>query len=1647
MKAGRLFVGIKNTQVMLSVCVMLMGLLVVSMSAQGLVTVTKQITGLDANGYFVNGTPELSVQVTINYDGSEGTITALGYEEIIPPGFSYLGPLATENPTPPIVPNFGQTNTLSFAYIFVPTFPATFTYRIACPLTICEPGQLVGTVAYRLTGPQLESAPTTNTIQLEPTNLTFTRELSGPGVAGTTNMYYVPGETIDVTIHIDKEGPQDITALGFQDTLPAGWTYVGPSNTDTLPPGFPPVFPPAGQTDLLEFAYVSVPAFPVEFTYTVQVPADESGPVTIGGDIVVGTETKSSAVVYRTCGDSIFSPKVETLLNGIVPCILVSRSFTHNYYVPGEVVEVTINFRIDPDHPCGEAVQALGYAETIPAGWTYEGPLATENPTPPIVPNANATGTLDFAYIFVPTLTGNGSSFTYRIRAAADSSGPQQLSGYAKYRLSGGELQSDVVVSELIDDTPPEITLNGDPEVTVECGSVYDDAGATATDIPDGDLTAQIIVTNNVNIAVVGDYTVDYSVTDSSNHTTTAQRIVHVVDMTKPVITLNGANPMTVECNSLFVDPGATATDNCDTNVTVNVGGTVDTAAVGEYILTYTATDASGNEADPVTRTVQVVDTTPPLITLIGPNPYLSAQCGNNYNDPGATATDICDGNVSVTNDASTAVNIHEPGNYTVTFRAEDSHGNISTTTRQVQVIDTTPPVVTITGANPMTVQCGSTFEEPTVTATDTCDGALSISTAGSVDTTTPDSYIITYSATDSSGNTGTAVLTINVEDTTPPVITLNGGEIIDHECGSPFVDPGATALDACEGVVEVITSGYVYENQVGDYTLSYTATDSNTNSAKRTRTVHVVDTQGPVITLNQDEMEIECSVGVFEDPGAVAADACEDIVQVLTAAGIYELPTMNKVESIDTTVAGKEYIVRYVAEDNAEPAKGNQSTKDMPVRIVDTTPPVITLNGDNPMTVERGSIFTDPGATVTDSCDSSVTVIATGTVDTSVVGVYTITYTATDVSGNSTTVTRTVNVVISDTPPVITLLGEPEVTVECGTLYEDEGATALDDKDGDLTEQIQIQNNVDASVPGNYTVVYSVTDSAGNTATAQRVVIVADTQGPIITLNEDEMEIECGDVFEDPGARAADACEGTVQVLTAAGIYETATMDEVESIDTSAVGKEYIVRYVAEDSQGNQSTADMPVQIVDTTPPVITLLGDNPMTVECNSTFTDPGATAADSCNTSPLAVTLTGDVDTTTPGSYQITYSSTDASGNTGTAVRTVNVVDTVSPVITLLGDNLMTVECGSSFPDPGATATDSCDSSVTVIATSTVNTNVVGNYTIIYNATDAFGNIAEPVIRTVQVVDTQKPIITLLGANPMTVECKSTFTDPGTTVTDSCDSSVTVTATGTVNTNVVGNYTITYTATDASGNSAESKTRTVQVVDTKKPVITLNGASEIRITVGDAFTDPGATATDDCAGSLEITTSGSVNTSVAATYELVYTATDPSGNKAEAKRTVIVEEVAAGNLEITTSSGSPNIINFGNDLQVNKTYMQKIILYNRGNIPINVAVTLINSGNGVFSLNYGKADINIPAGGVKYIDVTCTPKEAGEIKGRVQLIASDNVTPTQPPKYIDLIGTVQAKGCGCAQQPSTIAYVVGGILLFLFGWLAYMDIGCCG
>ena len=397
---------------------------------------------------------------------------------------------------------------------------------------------------------------------------------------------------------------------------------------------------------------------------------------------------------------------------------------------------------------------------------------------------------------------------------------------------------------------------------------------------------------------------------------------------------------------------------------------------------------------------------------------------------------------------------------------------------------------------------------------------------------------------------------------------------------------------------------------------------------------------------------------------------------------------------------------------------------------VTDTTAPVITLVGDAQITVEVGSTYTDLGATASDNYDGDITtdIVTVNNVDTSVIGSYTVTYNVTDSSGNAASeVTRTVSVT-DTTAPVITLVGDAQITVEVGSTYTDLGATASDNYDGDITADIVTVNNVDTSVIGSYTVTYNVTDSSGNAASeVTRTVSVTDTTAPVITLVGDaEITVEVGSTYTDLGATASDNYDGDI----------TADIVTVNNVDTSVIGS-YTVTYNVTDSSGNAATeVTRTVSVTDTTAPVITLVGDAEITVEVGSTYTDLGATASDNYDGDITTDIVTvNNVDTSVIGSYTVTYNVSDDAGNAASEVtRTVNVTDTTAPVITLVGDAEITVEVGSTYTDLGATASDNYDGDITtdIVTVNNVDTSVIGSYTVTYNVTDRCGNAASEVTR---------------------------------------------------------------------------------------------------------------------------------------------------------------------------------------------------------------------------------------------------------------------------------------------------------------------------
>ncbi len=243
-----------------------------------------------------------------------------------------------------------------------------------------------------------------------------------------------------------------------------------------------------------------------------------------------------------------------------------------------------------------------------------------------------------------------------------------------------------------------------------------------------------------------------------------------------------------------------------------------------------------------------------------------------------------------------------------------------------------------------------------------------------------------------------------------------------------------------------------------------------------------------------------------------------------------------------------------------------------------------------------------------------------------------------------------------------------------------------------------------------------------------------------------------------------------------------------------------------------------------DSAPPLITLNGTSTNVIALNSTYTELGATAYDTCAGNSLTVNTTDTVNTGVIGEYQITYSAVTGAGTPGSQVRVVQVVDptlinlaiTPSSIAPQCGSNVTFTASVNGLPPiayqwydnnnnaiPGAT-----NSSYTLLDPTDAS---IGNYTLIaQNAYNALTNVAA----IISVLHTAPPVMTLNGVSTAYLLLNSPYVDPGAIAYDLCaQSSLAVSSNNPVNVSVAGTYTVTYSATTADGTPG-TLTRTVVV-----------------------------------------------------------------------------------------------------------------------------------------------------------------------------------------------------------------------------------------
>ncbi len=155
-------------------------------------------------------------------------------------------------------------------------------------------------------------------------------------------------------------------------------------------------------------------------------------------------------------------------------------------------------------------------------------------------------------------------------------------------------------VVTVIDNVKPEIVLNGEVSPNVCPLNDYEEEGYSAIDNIDGDITDKVKITKVDN-------SIWYEVSDIAGNNIKVERKINFTDEEKPTITLKGNSYMTIYLGNNYNEPGYTATDNCDGDITDKVvsTGTVDTGKVGTYTISYVVKDNRENE-DKVERTIYV---------------------------------------------------------------------------------------------------------------------------------------------------------------------------------------------------------------------------------------------------------------------------------------------------------------------------------------------------------------------------------------------------------------------------------------------------------------------------------------------------------------------------------------------------------------------------------------------------------------------------------------------------------------------------------------------------------------------------------------------------------------------------------------------------------------------------------------------------------------------------------------------------------------------------------------------------------------------------------------------------------------------------------------------------------------------------------
>jgi hypothetical protein len=586
---------------------------------------------------------------------------------------------------------------------------------------------------------------------------------------------------------------------------------------------------------------------------------------------------------------------------------------------------------------------------------------------------------------------------------------------------------------------------------------------------------------------------------------------VTVSDTTAPTVTcpVDSSASADASCQAAVPNYAAAATtsDNCGGAVTVTQSPAAGTlVGLGPHPVTVTATDGSGNSST-CTTTFTVNDTTAPTVTCPA-NSSASADATTcqaavpNY-AAAATASDNC-GPVTKTQSPAAGTMVG-PGPHTVTVTATDGAGNSSTCTTTFTVNDTTAPTVSCPADSSASAGPSCTAPVPNyagaATTSDNC-GPVTVSQSPAAGTPVGlGPHTVTVTATDGAGNSSSCTTTFTVNDLTAPSVSCpaDSSASADASCQAPVPNyaAAATASDNCGPVTVSQSPAAGTPVGVGPHTVTVTATDGSGNSSSCTTTFTVNDTMAPIVSCpanSSASADSSCQAAVPNyAAAATASDNCGPVTKTQSPAA-------------GTMVGLGPHTVTVTATDGA----GNSSTCTTTFTVNDTTAPTVSCPANSSASADASCMAAVPNyasaATASDNC-GPVTKSQSPAAGTMVgLGPHTVTVTATDGAGNSSSCTTTFTV-NDTTAPVITCpanIVTPAGSGSCSASLNPGTATATDNCDATPTITGTRSDGKPLTDPysGVVIITWTATDDSGNSSSCMQTVTVTDTQGPVITVN-----------------------------------------------------------------------------------------------------------------------------------------------------------------------------------------------------------------------------------------------------------------------------------------------------------------------------------------------------------------------------------------------------------------------------------------------------------------------------------------------------------------------------------------------------------------